>query len=280
MTTHQSLFLRWPPGKFFWAVLYAPGLIKAGPLPEALYPEQADLIPVPIEEVFAVAAPTTDRRLLACAIRRTHLEDLPPGLGSFTPDSVPESLGVTVEASWLNFMVGEYEPKEVRRQRARRHGLNGAVVLLAAALMSVGLTRRAAHLVQVAERARAAAAALAQSVVPGVAPAQAPWAIDQELSRLREHARAAGALTPPPDASVHLASLLEAWPAQVSSKPQALSVSPTSMIASVSLDGDPAAFLRSFRAPGGWSLDEPRVNSSGGLSRVSLIMKPAKERHK
>src|SRR5262249_8359044 len=65
--------------RLFWSLIDAPGVRSTGPLPESLIAELADDLPVPVETVFAVAAPTGDGRLLVCAAVREQLQGLPEG---------------------------------------------------------------------------------------------------------------------------------------------------------------------------------------------------------
>jgi len=270
----SPLFTRLPPEWFFWAVLDAPGLPKLGQLPESLLPELAEELPVPVDDLFAVATPTSDGRLLVCAVRRIVLESVSPSTQRLYPDSVPASLGVSAEAANLNFLVGEYEPKPVRSARVRRHAGRAALLVMAAALTTIGLTRRAAQQHATATAARDAATDLARELAPAQSPETALFAIDHEIARLTRSAQAAGAMAPPADASVCLAEVLSAWPANVPSHPQSLSVTPPGIMASVSLEGDAAAFLKAVRPPSGFTLEEPRVNSAAGITRISLVMRP------
>lgn len=275
MITFSPMFTRLPADRFFWAVLDAPGLTRPGPLPESLLPELAEDLPVPVEEVFAVATPASDRKLLVCAIRRADLQNLAPSLQGLYPDSIPESLGVKATAASLNFLVGEFVPLHLRRASTHRHLRHAAFLLVAVGLTSLGLVRRAAHDDRIAMAAQVAADELVTALAPGQSPVTATLAIDQELERLARAAKADSALVPPPDAAVQLQHLLAAWPAQVSSKPQSLSVLPTSIMASVALEGDASAFLHALHPPQGWTLEEPRMNSAAGITRVSLQMKPS-----
>jgi hypothetical protein len=133
----------WPMERFYWAVLEAPGYTRAGPLAPGLRPLLDDDVPVPGESLHAVGVPLGGGRLLVCAAERERLAGVDAGVLRLTPGDVPEFAG-GVDASGLNLLVGEFEPGLLRRARTRRHLLAMAACLLCAALVSVGLLRRAA----------------------------------------------------------------------------------------------------------------------------------------
>src|SRR5207253_2807129 len=95
-----------------------------------------------------------------------------------------------------------------------------------------------------------------------------------ELSRTRRLAESAARIIPPADAALSLESLLRAWPSSVSSKPQSLAVTESSSTISVSVEGDPTPFLKGLKPPPGWSMDEPRLNASESLTRLTLQLHP------
>ncbi len=267
--------VEWPADRFYWSVLDVPAIRAGGPLPAALVPEFGDDVPVPAEDLFAVAVPTACGRTLVCAAVRDDLDDVPGHVLVLTPSSLPPRLGAEADVRGLNFMVGLYEPLPVRRRRGVRHLACMALVIALGALATVGLARRAAHSSQIAHAARAMADAVAAELLSNPDPAWAERSLDAELASLRVRVKASELTGPSPDAALHLAQLLNAWPAQVPSKPQSISVTPTSMMASVSIEGDPSGFLRAMKPPPGWTLAEPRINSASGITRVSLQMKPA-----
>ncbi len=207
-------------------------------------------------------------------------------VGEF-PDGVFASLAESARTDFnpaiLNLLVGEYEPRIYRRARHRRHTLAAALVLLAALIATAGLLRRSAHWKQVTEESRTAAAdLLSRAVTNGD-----ERALERELIQRRAAARASGALAAPPDAGLTLAQLLTAWPADVPSKPQSIAITPSgtgssisgstsqSVAVSVSVEGNPADFLNVFRTPIGWTMDEPRLNTAGSITRLSLTLHPS-----
>ena len=68
---HSPTTFAWPPERFYWSVLEAPGVRRPGPLPPGLLPEFQEDLPVPVEEVHAVSVPTGDGRLVVCAAPRS-----------------------------------------------------------------------------------------------------------------------------------------------------------------------------------------------------------------
>ncbi len=210
---------------------------------------------------------------------------------ALTPESIPDGVFASapgseqadVDPATLNLLVSEFEPRAFRRARQRRQTLAAALVLLAALIATSGLLRRAAHWKGVTEESRAAFAEL----IARAAPNGDEHALERELAQRRASARASGALATPPDAGVTLAQLLAAWPADVPSKPQSIVITPSgvrssssasagqSVAVSVSVEGDPADFLKAFRTPVGWTMDEPRLNTAGSITRLSLMLHPS-----
>lgn len=275
MTAPDPVHPRWPADRFFWTILDAPGIDRPGPLPVALLDDLAADVPLPVDDLFAVAAPLHGARLLVCAARRSDLAEVPHVARTLCPASIPEAFAVRADPSSLNLLVAHFEPAPVRRDRLHRHARRAAAVLLAAALVTIGLLRRADQERHTAAIARSTHDELCRALAPDANPVTATLALEQELSRLRAAARASVSFSPPPDAALQLATLLNTWPSRVPSKPQSVSVSPAAIAASVSLDGDPSPFLHALRAPPGWTLEEPRTNTASGITRVSIRMKPA-----
>lgn len=271
--------ITWPPERFYWALLEAPGLRSRGgrafPLPPGLLAELADRVPQPIEEVWAVGTPAGNGQMLVCAARRSELTEVEVTARSLTPTALPPGVdgGLAALLPALNLLVGEFEPVPVRRDRWRWHRTMALVVVALVAFTIIGLARRAAHWSKVAHSAEQARARLAADMLgPLSHPAEANLALDAEIDRLRAAARNRPTL--PNDASVQLVSLLNAWPAAVPSKPQSVAVNESGVTVSVAIDGDPAPFLSAFKAPDGWTLDEPRLNKAGEITRMTLRLRP------
>lgn len=267
----MTLRLTWPADRFYWAVLDAPGLKRTGQLPAGLLPMLEEDAPADAADLHAVCAPLADGRLAVCAAKRSDLAEVPPNVLSLTPGSLPqfvESLGVS--PARFNLLVGAFEPRPIRAHRIKQHAFAAATIILCGMLVGVGLHRRSSRWEERAESARVAAASIAAQVIP----AGRPDDITAEAARLKGTRDALAKNVLPPDASLSLAAVLHAWPANVPSKPQSISVSSTGVSISVSVEGDAAAFLKAFTPPPGWTLDEPRLNTADKVTRLALQLRP------
>ncbi len=267
----MTMRMTWPAERFYWAVLDAPGLARTGELPAGLLAMLEEDAPADGAELHAVCAPLEDGRLAACAAERSELAEIPTGVLSLIPASLPPfigSAGFTPER--FNLLVGPFEPPPVTRRRLKRHAFASATVLLCGLLIAVGLHRRASRWGEHAQSAQAAAVRLAAAAsTPG-----GPKVLAAEAARLRGAREALAKAAPPLDASLALAAVLHAWPAGVPSKPQSIAVSPTGVSIAVSIEGDAAAFLRAFTPPTGWTLEEPRLNTADKVTRLALQLRP------
>lgn len=266
--------LLWPATSFYWAILEAPGYRRAGPLPPGLVAMLADEIPPPIEDVHAVGTAIGNGRILACAAPRDQLTGIDSAIRILTPSELPPGVELTADTvTRLNLLVGAFEPASIRRERWRRHVARAALVALVATLLTIGLLRRAMHWRAVESQARLAQQQFTAGLFgDGPPPEHALMSLDAELGHLRELARSRPEA--PNDASVQLASLLKSWPADTPSNPQSIAVDRSGINVSVSVEGDPAPFLAAFKAPDGWTLDQPRLNSAGLVSRITLRLRP------
>lgn len=261
--------LRWPPERFLWAVLESPVWRRAGPVPLGLLADVADEFPVPIEDLHTVGAPAGDGRVVVCAARREELATIDPDVASLTPDRIPDCVETNVDPEVLDLLVGDFEPPARRRARFRRHLALSATVFTCATLIAIGLGRRIMHWNDVAVTAREASVELASRVAPGVVPEH----LAMEVLRLRSAAEAQRVRSPR-DAALTLASLLNAWPNATSITPQSIAVSDAGVSLSVSVEGEASAFLGVLKPPEGWTLEDPRLNASGGITRLTLQMRP------
>jgi hypothetical protein len=268
----DQVHLRWPPERFFWAVVEAPAWRggRSGLLPPGLLVEAADGLPVPIEDLQVVGAACGDGRVVICAARRDEVAAVDAGAVSLTPETLPGCVEADADPSALDLLVGEFEPLVMRRARLRRHAGLAATIVACATLAAIGLGRRADHWDGIATSAREARLELAARAAPGVAPDR----LALEVARLRS---AAAGGRPPRDAALTLASLLDAWPRAAAATPQSIVVGDSGVSVSVSVEGEPSAFLGALRPPEGWTLDDPRLNAAGGVTRLTLQMRPVKE---
>ncbi len=252
--------LRWPPERFYWAVLESQPC--SGELPIGLLPGLEDMVPAP--DLHAVCTPLDEHRVAVCALPSAELGGIEPSVTALLPTTTPEFISAAPER--FNLLVGSMEPRRLRHARMRRHALRMAAALTVAALVSLGFTRRAHYWNELATRNDAAASALARVMVPGATD------LGGELARVR--ASSGTAAVHAPAAAPRLAGLLAAWPAKSSCKPLSLAVDPDSIAISLTVEGGPSEFLNAFHAPDGWMMDEPRVNTAGPLTRVNLHLQP------
>jgi hypothetical protein len=256
----------WPAERFYWAVIDSQGWRKAGPIPVGLLSFVAEALPVPVEQVHAVGLPLADTRLLVCAAPRADVEALNPDVLGLAPESMPD-FAREVEASVVQLLVGEFEPRPIRRAINRRNTMAILTVIACTALTCIGLERRARVWIEQVEEREAAEAQMMAAVLPGLSPEL----LGLELQRVQEREES-DELKPSKDASLAAMAFLKAWPSQVPSKPQGLSVSPQSVSVAVVVDSDPADFLRALSPPAGWRLEEPRINSTGNAWRLNLTL--------
>jgi hypothetical protein len=267
VTTHRT----WPADRFYWIVLDTHGVTRAGALPALLLPMLEEAAPADTTTMHAACVPLTDGRLAVCAIDRSELESIPSETLSLTPDSLPpfvDSLGVSRDQ--FNLLVGEFEPRPIRAARIRRHAFAAATLLLCGVLITIGLHRRASHWNEAAKTAREHATQLAVTAFKS----ERLDDLANEAARLRETQDIFTRTKPPPDASLILAHVLNAWPANVPSKPQSISIGDAGVSISLSIEGDATAFLQAFTPPKGWTLDEPRLNTVDNITRLALQLRP------
>lgn len=266
----------WPAERLYWAVLDAPGvkLRSPGPLPPGLLADLADEVPAPLADLHAIAMPHDgDSKILVCAARRDELHELPRHLRSLHPAGAPDGVDADPQLlAALNLLVGEFEPIAQRRARSHRSIVALATFSLCASLVTIGLVRRAQHWTTIADGARDAANRVVTAALPPGMPAEA---IAAEVARLKQASQATTHVKSAPDAAAALASLLAAWPASISSKPQSLAVAESGITISVLVDEDPGAFLRAFAPPRGWLMQEPRINTIDEFTRIVIDLKPA-----
>lgn len=268
MSTDAVHHVRWPPERFLWAILDAPGWTRAGEVPAGMLAALEDEVPVAAEDLHAVCAPGTNG-VVVCAARRSELDVLGPDVLLLTPASVPEWASQGLDASRLNLLVGAFEPLRLRRAARRAHVIAAATVLLCMAFVCVGFQRRGAVWRFEDRAARDATSAVLRTALPeGGDPAV-------ELERLRRAQAAVSSKIAPSDAAVMLASVLAAWPNRASCSTSSLAVGQDGAALSVVVDGDPTSFLESLTPPPGWTLEEPRLNTGERGTRLSLLLRPA-----
>jgi hypothetical protein len=268
----MSPHVTWPADHFYWAVVEAPGVRRTGELPAGLLPMLEEDVPTEAADLHAVCVPVSGGRLAICAAERAFLANIHAETITLTPGSLPhfiQSLNLT--PAQFNLLVGSFEPMPTRWRRVRQHAYAAAIVLLCGALIALGLHRRASRWDERAESARVVAANIASTLTPSGSPND----LAAEAARLQSTHDAFAKLKPPADAPLALAAVLQAWPTSVPSKPQTISIGQSGISISTSVEGDAAAFLKAFSPPPGFTLDEPRLNASDKLTRLSLQLRPS-----
>lgn len=258
----------WPPERFFWALIDAPGA-PAGSLPPGLAADLQDELPVPVDQLHAVCVPTPDGELLVCAARREELRAVASRSLSLQPTGLPAfAAHCRAPHGQLELLVGEFEPLALRHERVRRTLLAAVSLVLCSLILSLGIYRRTETLFSQSQAASLAVVACLDQVEPGSTLVS--------LEKQLERAQAAAGSQPAPeatDAGETLASLLAVWPAHVECDISSISISPTTMVVALAVADDARPFLEAVRAPDGWRLDEPRIHYTGSATRVSLTFR-------
>lgn len=280
-----------PADQFYWGVLEYPtrgasrrgraGSRAARPLAPGLLADLAADAPAPIEDLHAVAIeleatdaqPGQPAAVLVCAALRDTLAELPEGTLSFGPADIPAALGLAElkpNALDLNLLVGEFEPRPMRRARFRRLLLAASCLTACTCLVSLGLVRRAHH---ASEQARVTAESTARAL-SGVEAGATVESLERANAQLRDAITLTKQSAEPPDAVLALETMLARWnpPPDAKVTPLSLSVTGETVNATLLFEGDSAAFLSSFTAPPGWTTAEPRLTRSGQTTRVQLTV--------
>jgi hypothetical protein len=262
-------------------VIDAPGWRHPGAVPKHFLPVLDEQIPVPSAGLHAVGVPLGDGRAVVCAVPRDRLLRLEsdPLRAELFPSGVPASIdeaarGLAPAPSNFNLLVGEFEPARFRRARRRRVLTAAAATLVVCVVLSIGFERRASHWREVATSARLATDQLVARADLGGTEASLE-VVSASVDRLHAIRTAAAQAAPSPDAALALAQLLRGWPASASSETQSISIAGGIVSVSTTVRGDPRTFLDALQVPADWTLDEPRLNSVGDLTRLTLSLRPA-----
>lgn len=290
--------LQWQSSEFYWAILSGPLTRDRGALGYLF----ERFLPVPIDEVQAAYQRLADGRVVACGVEHVRLREvLDEGALTLSPSEPPafpelqESPDSVLRPERLNLLVGPCEPAAVARRRRACLAVLGTAALLCAAMVVLGLERRAAAMRDDAayldrQRLALSESALSRSSLqptssPGNRSSSAP--VEQrllaelrrlELSRPSEAVLASlGATAVTSDAGKTLAALLRAWPEpELLARTESISITPTS----VSMHGtvaDTAAATRwseAIRGTKDWDLQQPSVQATREGVRVTMHLKP------
>lgn len=269
--------VRWPPERFYWAVLDASILPKPGRIrPQQLGFLLEPLVPQPLEELHAIFEALPDRRYLACALDRARLEaGLGPSVESLTPSALPPFVRDGIEAERLNLLTGPFTPEVVRRVERRR--VHAAVLVGLALVLSIsaGLDRRASAAGRAEARAGAREERLYREILgPSAAGAALPLPLllESELRSLRQ-TRAAGVdVSAPADAARVLGELLGAWPKSLPVETDSIRVTPESIHVQGSLptSGQAQELATAVSVLEGWVLRHPTIRAQASSVRATI----------
>jgi hypothetical protein len=260
---------RWPAERFYWAVVEAPQWRRSGPLPLALHEQVEQALPIAAADLHLVCTPLNSGRLLVCGATRSELETIQPDVLSLRPENVPSCLGVPAAGLPLDLLLGQFEPAPFRRARLRLHLLALAALFLVTALLAIGFHRRTTAWESSTSTTLAATAALLQERAPGRTADQ----LTLDAHRRKAAAGEAARLESPDEATPALVNVLQSWPSNMTVKPLSLNITPGTAAISLTLEGDPSAFIDSFKPPVGWILEEPRHTKAGDTTRLNLQLR-------
>jgi len=279
-TADDSLHLRWPASRFYWAVLKPavdgdPG--RGAALLEELLAEE---LPVDVAEVHAVFVQLGERGVLACAVMIEELESLPSSVRTLGPEGLPTGLEQIVPreaVATVNLLQGLYEPACVRR--ARRAVWTSGLWIAAVLIMIVGI---GLHVIAQADRAaaeaskRAAERAAAEALGTNGAAEEdeqqrdALGRLHDMVTRLARERGEQALEARPGDAAAVLAALLGQWPRGLPARMDSVAVGETSirLAGSVATFDEASVLTEALKGMSGWDAEQPQVAAQG--SRVSI----------
>lgn len=293
-----------PAERFFWALFPVPSGVHLRPdivvpmdrAPIALTELVQDQLPVALDTVHGILVLLSGRNaqslILACTLEKATLGRAgivcrPLTLPAFVQT---ELVAMGVEAfdlTKLNVLVGAFEPIALRSQRHRRRVLMIATLAVLLAACVVGIERRSVALLKHANALQAELSRIADVIAP-LPPTTDPTMdtlgpvgrLEAALhtQRLTHRGESTNITSTPMSATDAFAALLAAWPAaadETDLRTNAISVTPSSLVVTVDLAGDPRPFLGALRAPEGWRLVEPSIASVGERTHITLQFKPA-----
>ncbi len=271
--------LTWPAERFYWAVLDASSLPAGGRLERRLgYLFEASVPGMDAEHLHAVYRRLPGNgRYVACGLPCDEADAAAAAALSLTPESLPPFVAEPVEPAMLNLLTGRFAPPAVRTLRRRWIGLVAIVVLLCAALATLGLERRVLAAKRGLESLEAARGALLDDVLGadsggGGQPATLRLTAERRrLERTRDADVDVGAVT---NGALMLASLLAHWPADVHATAESVSVGDGSVTvrAAVPTMADAQRFADAFAPMSGWRLRQPRSETRRDDVAVTLVL--------
>jgi hypothetical protein len=257
-------------------------------------------LPLPIESVHCVFAssPSQPHCVVACGIGRDDLASLTgehPASLIVSPEALPEFVSdLGIDANQLNLMTAEFEPQVLRRGRRRLVGQAIIIVLLATALVAIGIQRQTLEV----RRQMAALQSQRDGVVFATVGRQTGSGQPPELRMLAElrslqqtRGRSAGAATidatPAVDVLESFRHVTSHWPRELKIRAESLLITPTSMTlqGAAPASDDVQALADAMNDVEGWRLEQPQMSaSSSGDVQTTLrwtpkTRTPAKDAH-
>lgn len=278
------------PHECYWALIDTPtsGDVNA-PSARAVLDESLEReVPEPLEALSVRYVRVGDRVLACCVANDRVWSAREQGALTLRPRVVPDlarqqlpsDVGLDEALQELNFLVEDFEPMALAalRRGRRRFQLGGVAAVLLLVAGSLYVNARAT-LRRVADAERSLIETLA-----GAGPLQPPVAdADRLMARLRHELARIGRVRGDEarraklrDAGDAMAALLRAWPDDLEARVGSLQVLSSQIILSVEVSGseDAETLAAALKGVPDWTLQPPRTEISGGLVRMSVVLRP------
>jgi len=267
--------VRLPPERFYWAVLDVGALSGRKRGLGFLF---ESVLPVPVESVHAVYLPLGEGRVLACGMDRPLISEWEGAL-VLGPAALPEFVRTpgAPDAAVINLLVGEFEPRAVRRARRRVTLLACAALLACALAVGWGQSRRAAHWREISELLAQATAGVYEQVLPASTGSVPPAArLTAELRALDRTRGDAPSSQGPREIAPTLAAMLATWPTDLPASTESLSAAAGALTLTVRLPDEASAerLERELKPPPGWRVSQPNVQRERDGLTVRVRMEP------
>jgi hypothetical protein len=272
----QSDQVTWAADRFYWAILDGASLRAARRMDARrlsyLFEEH---VPIEIDSLHIVFARAADGHWIGCAAEHEQLAGLPSGTTRLYPEAVPAFVAPLAQAEDFNLLVGRHEPAAAARARRRCAAVALAGLVVASALFTIGLSRRAARdaaLAASTDELRRTAIVQALDVSENIDPS---IALLSALRSLRQ-TRAPRDASEPFDAARMLEQVFRAWPAELTVKVESLSVTSSGVtltgLAPASEVAD--ALAGALRSVPGWGLLHPQFEARADGVSFSMRLTP------
>jgi hypothetical protein len=274
--------VQWSAERFYWVILDRRDALTASPSSAALQELVQDDLPCPASDLALIAIAVSCDHLVVCGIPRQSLTDLPAHIVHCGPAALPEWIEASYPSAFpelreINFLVGPFTPPLVRKRQRQRAFWSSGLILTAAMLIMIGLSRRASHAESLADRHSQQLESLAPATIGVSATAsQADTLLQERLERSETIRR--GESQPLVDVGIVTAQLLSKWPADLTDTPRVeiLTASRDQLSLSITTPGDPQELLGRLTSPPGWKLLEPRLSTRGTGTQIQLEFRPQK----